>query len=205
MSYASLLACCSWLTWRRHEARYQNCMMADEMMASLRCAKETYYHIFCSQIQTRTSNTKYERHHSMSLSTRALNRSIKMLNSTLATEDFSADVRDPRSVMPCAIQLALLSLATLLLPILSAVMILANLTMDISFNDVSRRCMLWILVPLAAAIMLRLRRMLPFVKSMVTKSKKTMSEIPLLSTIAPPLLVLALLPVALSKLEPNYQ
>ena len=49
----------------------------------------------------------------------------------------------------------------------------------------------------------RLRRVLPFVKSMVTKSKKTMSEIPFISTIVPPLLVLALLPVALSKLEPN--
>jgi hypothetical protein len=125
-----------------------------------------------------------------------------MLNSTLETADFSPDIRDPRSLMSCAIRLALLALATLLLPILSAIMLIASLTMNIAFEDVSSS-ILRVLVPLAASIILRLA--LPFVKTIAMISKRITTEIPFISTIAPSLLVLALLPVALNKLEPNYE
>ncbi len=134
---------------------------------------------------------KYQRHHIMSPSSRTLNLSNKMLNSTLATDDFSPDIRVPRSLMSCAIRLALLALALLLLPILRAIMLIASLTMNIAFEDVSSS-MLRVLVPLAAAII-------------AMKSKRIKREIPFISTIAPSLLVLALLPVALNKLEPNYE
>jgi hypothetical protein len=45
----------------------------------------------------------------------------------------------------------------------------------------------------------------PFVKSIVMKSKRITTEIPSISTIDPSLLVLTLLLVALSKLEPKYE
>jgi hypothetical protein len=80
-------------------------------------------------------------------------------------------------------------------------MLLANLTINVSVEDVSGS-MLWILVPLVLVMVLR--RALPFVKSTMSTSRKVVSEIPFISIIAPPLLVLALLPVALSKLEPNF-
>jgi hypothetical protein len=70
-------------------------------------------------------------------------------------------------------------------------MLIASLTMNIAFEDVSSS-MLRVLVPLAAAII-------------AMKSKRIKREIPFISTIAPSLLVLALLPVALNKLEPNYE
>jgi hypothetical protein len=81
-------------------------------------------------------------------------------------------------------------------------MLIASLTMNIAFEDVSSS-ILRVLVPLAAAIILRLA--LPFVKTIAMISKRITTEIPFISTIAPSLLVLALLPVALNKLEPNYE
>jgi hypothetical protein len=81
-------------------------------------------------------------------------------------------------------------------------MLIASLTMNIAFEDVSSS-ILRVLVPLAASIILRLA--LPFVKTIAMISKRITTEIPFISTIAPSLLVLALLPVALNKLEPNYE
>jgi hypothetical protein len=82
-------------------------------------------------------------------------------------------------------------------------MLIASLMMNIAFEDVSSSMLRVLVLVLAAAIILR--RALPIVKTIAMISKRITTEIPFISMIAPSLLVLALLPVALNKLEPNYE